>query len=152
MQNLIVYNYEIGEKIFFFDQRTAGFSRGTVTQIDIDSYTELLIVTNKIYYHLQLNNGNTVRIIQDATFAGVTGGAPPSLPRTITIEYSPTDIIWTIDSNSSSVASATIVSSETNIFSGGIRTGYIVNYDHATCDATNNVYIKSVDVHKITFY
>lgn len=133
----IKYRFDLGERVFFFDQQLGGFSRGTVRQVEIDTALENLIITDFIKYTVYMTNGSNKVLDESVCFTEVSPPSSPGVPdNSLTVEYKPGDYVYVTDADENTIFYARVAQIEVNIYENTTLVYYWVNKE--TDDCTRN--------------
>lgn len=124
----IKYRFDLGERVFFFDQQQGGFSRGTVRQIEIDTALEENILTDNIRYTVYITNGNSRVVDESVCFTELSPPSSPGVPdNSITVGYEPGDYVYVSDEFENTIFYARVAQIELNIYENTTILFYWVN-------------------------
>lgn len=145
MQNSIEYKFKVGQKPFYYDSTTGSFNKGTILQVEIESYVSNATLVNNIIYTVLRQNGTTAQFPENALMYTSVGGTPP-ISYTLTERFSPLDDAWTISDVDNGIFNVKIVSTVARIYSTYTVIEYSVNFSQHECS------IKSNKINEVNLY
>lgn len=133
MSNTLDYKFQVNQKVFYYHAASGSFKRATITQINIDAFTDGIIQNRVIFYNLRNADGSTVRLQEEMLFSDV-GGTAPVLPQyNVPIKFQPGDSVWVADNDHKKIREATVCHIEVKIYSTYVVKLYWVNYQTSDC-------------------
>ncbi len=135
----IGYRFEIAEQVFYFDQSSGGFSRGTVRHIKTSTAITNLILKDSIKYVLSIPSGGSIQIIETSLFTELTPPTSPGPPtHFITAQFSVGDTAWLANSSNNTISYVTVCQIDVSKYGSITTLSYWVNSETDECVRTDS--------------
>lgn len=143
----IRYRFEIAEQVYYYDQKSGGFSRGIVRQIKTATSIVNLILKDSIKYVLSLSNGGSIQLDETSLFTELSPPTSPGPPtNAFTAQFSVGDKAYLADNANNTISYVTICQIDVIKYSTITLITYWVNADNDECVRTESSTNISADI------
>ena len=135
----IDYRFSLGDRVFYYDQQSGGFSRGTVRQVSMNAYAVGVSIVTRLSYTIYSSAGKSVKLNESTIFISTP---PPTVPppptHSVVVPFSIGDNVWVANGIDNTISYVTIIQIDVEQYENVQKIFFLVQEENNVCSVDTN--------------